>query len=145
MTTTLTNISPQGDLELPLIGRIILAGETIEVSAEVGRLLDGQDGTWLVADSDPTIEDLRQIAAHRQPPVDLTGLRKKSDILAAIAAASTPPSIPPELGEDPTTSTGEAPAPSADEAPADPGTEPSQGDTPPESSGDDTDPEEGNQ
>jgi len=133
VTTTITNISPQGALELPLIGRIVEANETVEVTAEVGRLLEGQNGTWLVADSEPTVEDLRQIAEHRG--IDIKGLRKKADIQAAIAAASTPPSVAPELGDtDP-----------ADQAPADPGTEPTQGDTPPETSGGDTDPEEGKQ
>lgn len=40
------NISPVGDLELPLIGRVVEHGEVIEVSDAQAERLEGQEGTW---------------------------------------------------------------------------------------------------
>lgn len=41
-----TNVSPQGDLELPLLGRVITAGETFEVTPAQGALLEKQPDLW---------------------------------------------------------------------------------------------------
>lgn len=41
-----TNVSPQGDLELPLIGRVVAAGETFEVTADQAALLEKQPDVW---------------------------------------------------------------------------------------------------
>ncbi len=40
------NVSSQGDLELPLIRRVVLAGEVVEVTAEQGVLLADQADVW---------------------------------------------------------------------------------------------------
>lgn len=40
------NVSTQGDLELPLLGRIVKAGEVFEVPADVAELLVVQSNVW---------------------------------------------------------------------------------------------------
>jgi hypothetical protein len=40
------NVSPFGDLDLPLIGRVVAAGEVFEVSDEDGALLVEQPAHW---------------------------------------------------------------------------------------------------
>ncbi|NQX36252.1 hypothetical protein [Herbiconiux sp. VKM Ac-2851] len=85
--STVTNISPQGDLELPLIGRVVAAGESVEVPADVAEKLAAQPDVWLVTSSTPKIADLRAAAEERG--IDLTGLKKKADIEAALAAGGT--------------------------------------------------------
>lgn len=40
------NVSPYGDLDLPLIGRVVKAGETFEVTAEQAKALAGQDDNF---------------------------------------------------------------------------------------------------
>lgn len=40
------NISPQGDLDLPLIGRVVQAGEEFEVTAAQAKLLAAQPEVW---------------------------------------------------------------------------------------------------
>lgn len=51
--TAFENISPLGDLDLPLVGRVIAAGEVFEVSAAHAKLLKKQPDVWrLVKDTD---------------------------------------------------------------------------------------------
>lgn len=40
------NVSPQGDLELPLVGRVVAFGEVIDVTKEQARLIQGQTDVW---------------------------------------------------------------------------------------------------
>jgi hypothetical protein len=40
------NVSSQGALDLPLIGRVVQPGEVIEVTAEQAKHLAGQDAVW---------------------------------------------------------------------------------------------------
>lgn len=40
------NVSPLGALDLPLLGRVVAAGEVIEVTAAQAKHLDGQDAVW---------------------------------------------------------------------------------------------------
>lgn len=40
------NVSPQGDLNVPLVRRVVLAGEVIDVTAEQARLIEGQTDVW---------------------------------------------------------------------------------------------------
>jgi hypothetical protein len=40
------NISPQGDLDLPLIGRVVARGEVIEVAPHQAELLAKQPDVW---------------------------------------------------------------------------------------------------
>lgn len=40
------NVSPSGDLELPVVGRVIAAGEVFEVTDSVAPLLLGQPDVW---------------------------------------------------------------------------------------------------
>jgi len=45
------NISPQGDLDLPLVGRVIAAGEVFEVPANQAELLAAQPDVWQIVNS----------------------------------------------------------------------------------------------
>lgn len=40
------NISPQGDLDLPLVGRVIASGEVFEATAEQATQLSAQPDLW---------------------------------------------------------------------------------------------------
>ena len=40
------NISPLGALDVPVLGRVVGAGEEVEVEAEVAALLTAQTETW---------------------------------------------------------------------------------------------------
>lgn len=40
------NVSPRGDLEVPLLGRVIKAGEVVTVTAEQGAALTAQPDNW---------------------------------------------------------------------------------------------------
>jgi hypothetical protein len=52
------NVSPYGDLELPLLGRLVAAGETFEVDDEQAQALAGQDDNWApVAEKKKSKED----------------------------------------------------------------------------------------
>jgi len=42
----LRNVSPLGDLEVPLLGRVVKAGEVFEVPADVAALLGAQPRNW---------------------------------------------------------------------------------------------------
>ena len=50
-----TNVSPQGDLDLPLLGRVIVAGETFEATPEQSALLEQQPDVWKLSKK-PTTE-----------------------------------------------------------------------------------------
>lgn len=39
----LKNVSPYGDLDIPLLGRVVAAGEVFEVTTEQAKHLKGQD------------------------------------------------------------------------------------------------------
>lgn len=43
------NVSSQGDLDLPLLGRVIKFGETVEVTADQFEQLKSQPDVWAVA------------------------------------------------------------------------------------------------
>ena|GEM_PF-4026420 len=53
------NVSSQGDLELPLLGRIVKAGEVFEVPADVAELLGVQPDVWAVVN----VKDVRDANA----------------------------------------------------------------------------------
>lgn len=81
----LKNTSPLGEVDLPLIGRTLAAGEEFEVSDEQASALLLQAGNYEVVNADLddlTIPELEEYAAARD--IDLTGLTKKPDIIAAI-------------------------------------------------------------
>lgn len=40
------NVSPLGALDLPLLGRVVAAGEVIEVTTAQAKHLDGQQAVW---------------------------------------------------------------------------------------------------
>lgn len=40
------NVSPFGDLDLPLIGRVVAYGEEFEVSDDIGAQLVDQEANW---------------------------------------------------------------------------------------------------
>lgn len=48
----ITNDSPLGDLDIPLLGRIVEAGETVEVTDEQAAILLAQHNIFIPADQD---------------------------------------------------------------------------------------------
>ena len=48
------NVSPRGDLEVPLLRCVVLAGEVVDVTAEQADLLLPQVDNWQPADIDET-------------------------------------------------------------------------------------------
>lgn len=52
--TKIKNTSPIGDLDVPLLGCTVKAGEIIEVSPERAERLLKQADVWQLADSDPS-------------------------------------------------------------------------------------------
>lgn len=61
-----TNTSPQGDLDLPLIGRTVAAGETFEATDEQAKLLALQP-------------DLFKPAHEPRKPADTQAATKETD------------------------------------------------------------------
>lgn len=53
-TIRFKNVSPQGDLELPLLGRVIAAGEEFAVTPAQADLLAAQPDLWQPATSKDT-------------------------------------------------------------------------------------------
>jgi len=53
----LKNVSSQGDLEVPLLGRVVKAGEVFEVPADVAALLGAQSDVWAVVKSEKGVRD----------------------------------------------------------------------------------------
>lgn len=47
------NISPRGDLDVPLLGRVVEAGRSVTVTAEQARLLLPQGDNWATVETDP--------------------------------------------------------------------------------------------
>lgn len=48
------NMSPLGDLDVPLLGRVVKSGEVVEVSPEHAQQLLRQGDLWQATDSDPS-------------------------------------------------------------------------------------------
>lgn len=81
----LRNVNPLGDVYFPLLGRDLTAGEEFEVDDDTAGELLKQVGNFApVGDAMDvmTVESLRTLADERG--VDLTGLTKKAEIVAAI-------------------------------------------------------------
>jgi hypothetical protein len=81
----LRNTNPLGAVDLPLIGRALEPGEEFEVTDDQAGELLKQVGNYApVGDAMDvmTVEDLKALAEEHD--VDLTGLTKKADIVAAI-------------------------------------------------------------
>lgn len=90
-TVKITNISPLGDLDVPIIGRIVKAGESVEVSEEIaghapdaslspddpgvyGRGLLAQVSNWTLEQSASSPSKKSQITlADPIPPVVTEG------------------------------------------------------------------------
>lgn len=83
---TLRNVNPLGEVDLPLIGRTLGAGEEFDVTDAQAALLLAQAGNYEAVDAEDlnalTIPELEDLAAAKG--VDLTGITKKADIIAAI-------------------------------------------------------------
>lgn len=45
------NVSPRGDLDVPLLGRTVRGGETVTVTPEQAQRLIGQVDVWAPADA----------------------------------------------------------------------------------------------
>lgn len=48
------NVSPRGDLDVPLLRRVVLAGEVVDVTPEQARALLPQGDNWQPAEEDET-------------------------------------------------------------------------------------------
>jgi hypothetical protein len=60
------NVSPLGDLEVPILRRIVKAGEVVDVPDGVGEQLVLQAGTWAL---EPTVKSKsKTIAADAADP-----------------------------------------------------------------------------
>ena len=82
------NVSPLGDLELPLLGRVVESGEVFDLDESLAHLLDGQDATWEPVDPDPQTVD-EQLLALGLPVTGNKGVRERR-LAAALAAADEP-------------------------------------------------------
>jgi hypothetical protein len=81
----LRNVNPLGEVDVPILGRSLTAGEEFEVDDDTARLLLAQVGNYApVGDAMDamTVDELKALADEQG--VDLTGLTKKADIVAAI-------------------------------------------------------------
>jgi hypothetical protein len=80
------NISSQGALDLPLLGRIIAAGEEFEVTPEQAEHLAKQPDVWKPLDPPPSeydsrnVTELKQLLEERQ----LSTSGKKPDLIARL-------------------------------------------------------------
>ena len=90
------NVSPYGDLDLPLVGRVIEFGEIFEVTDRQAKGLEGQLFHWEPVDAPataPTIVELKAALTDAGLPTD----GKKADLATRLAehlttsAASTDP------------------------------------------------------
>lgn len=81
---TLVNTNPLGEVDVPLVGRILAADEEFEVSAEVAAVLLEQVGNFAPKANldDLTVDQLRDLANERG--ADPTGATKKAEIVAAL-------------------------------------------------------------
>jgi hypothetical protein len=46
MSIKIKNVSPFGDLEVPLLGQVVAHGSIVEVTEEQGKILLGQEGNF---------------------------------------------------------------------------------------------------
>lgn len=87
----LRNTNPLGDVDLPLLGRVVAAGEEFEVDDEQGKALLEQVGNYEPTDADDLnamkVDDLKQYAAEHD--IDVSGASKKDELIAAISAHVT--------------------------------------------------------
>ncbi|MEZ3156858.1 hypothetical protein AB1K56_07985 [Microbacterium sp. BWR-S6Y] len=84
--------SPIGPLSIPGVLGEPEPGEPFEVEDDIAESLLEQSDLYAPADStELTVPELRKIAEERG--VDLTGMRNKADIAAAIAAHEETPTV----------------------------------------------------
>lgn len=84
MTKQLIHHSPLGALEIPGVLGYPEPGEPFDAPDDIAQSLLEQSDLYELA-PEPTLKELRAIADERG--IDITGLKKKADIEAAIAAA----------------------------------------------------------
>jgi hypothetical protein len=91
------NISKFGDLDLPLIGRVVEAGEIFDVTPDQSELLILQPDLWQPIQPDNlaalTVPDLKALATQRG--IDTTGLKVKADYVAALQPDPEKPASTP--------------------------------------------------
>jgi hypothetical protein len=61
------NISPAGPLELPLIGRVVDAGETIDLPPHLAAHLEGQPDVWQPVPAKPTATKPTESDQKKEP------------------------------------------------------------------------------
>jgi hypothetical protein len=79
--------SPLGALEIPTVLGAVEPGVPFDVDDDIAESLLEQDELYLLAPAPPetTVKELREIA--RDKGIDITGLKTKPEITAALAAA----------------------------------------------------------
>ena len=107
----ITNDSPLGDLEIPLLGRIVAAGETVDVSDEHAEILLAQHNVFIPGDQDAQDVAERHAAARDAGlPAFVPGVELPAP--AEPPAAPQPPAEPaaPALVPEQTEAPAEDPA-----------------------------------
>lgn len=98
------NISKFGDIDLPLIGRVVEAGEIFQTTPEQAELLILQPDLWQPIQPDDlsklTVADLKALAAQRG--IDTSGLKTKADYQAALQQPVKPDETDQNAVTDPT-------------------------------------------
>lgn len=104
--------SPLGPLEIPGVLGAPAPGEPFDVDDDIGETLLAQSDLYALATPDEpdkrTVPELRAIAESQG--VDLTGLKKKPDIIAALEAAAAADADPGVIDEQATTDDEQTPS-----------------------------------
>jgi len=83
------NISPAGALDLPLLGRVVEAGEEFDIPTDRGQLLELQPDIFEWVDrpaGEPTVKELQ--AQLREAGLPVSGT--KPELLARLTVAKDP-------------------------------------------------------
>lgn len=94
------NISPQGDLELPLIGRVVEAGEEFDVAPHEAALLQLQPDLWepvIVDFTKLNLDQLKELATGRG--ITAASAWLKQDYVDALTADTNPTDDASQEGE----------------------------------------------
>ena len=101
----ITNVSPIGDLDVPLLGRIVHGGETVEVTDDQAATLAAQASNWQVTPRSPTADEAVDAPASNDTtitPEEPAGSSTTAETPAAPDSA-TGPEPPAEGAAQPTT------------------------------------------
>lgn len=94
----LRNVSPYGDLDIPLIRNVVQGGTTFEVSEDQARVLLAQTDNYEPADDEAKAIAKKIGVIHE--PKKKAAPRKRAAKKAPAKKAAAPPAPPVESGED---------------------------------------------